>query len=258
MKKNIVIFVFIVFLLKFFIGQQETDIVKSHNVLLENIKNRYNVSDEVSSNKLWLYDNISNDKNSVNLNNTDDERVIMFEFPELSTTIITKLGLLIQIKGVFYVDDDSLLKKRMGSAQITAFNTLKDKTPLEKSKEDLVNKVLEKYVQKNEEIKIIHTKNSEFIKYIEENKISKDPWDSRFNPIKYISLNNDHRGLDGINFAFECHRIGLCEGAFFDKTHSVYMTYQFWVDWAKIDDELEGIVQIQKELEEAIAKYYRG
>lgn len=258
MKKNIVIFVFIVFLLKFFIGQQETDIVKSDNVLLENIKNRYNVSDEVSSNKLWLYDNISNDKNSVNLNNTDDERVIMFEFPELSTTIITKLGLLIQIKGVFYVDDDSLLKKRMGSAQITAFNTLKDKTPLEKSKEDLVNKVLEKYVQKNEEIKIIHTKNSEFIKYIEENKISKDPWDSRFNPIKYISLNNDHRGLDGINFAFECHRIGLCEGAFFDKTHSVYMTYQFWVDWAKIDDELEGIVQIQKELEEAIAKYYRG
>lgn len=258
MKKNIVIFVFIVFLLKFFIGQQETDIVKSHNVLLENIKNRYNVSDEVSSNKLWLYDNISNDKNSVNLNNTDDERVIMFEFPELSTTIITKLGLLIQIKGVFYVDDDSLLKKRMGSAQITAFNTLKDKTPLEKSKEDLVNKVLEKYAQKNEEIKIIHTKNSEFIKYIEENKISKDPWDSRFNPIKYISLNNDHRGLDGINFAFECHRIGLCEGAFFDKTHSVYMTYQFWVDWAKIDDELEGIVQIQKELEEAIAKYYRG
>lgn len=258
MKKNIVIFVFIVFLLKFFIGQQETDIVKSHNVLLENIKNRYNVSDEVSSNKLWLYDNISNDKNSVNLNNTDDERVIMFEFSELSTTIITKLGLLIQIKGVFYVDDDSLLKKRMGSAQITAFNTLKDKTPLEKSKEDLVNKVLEKYVQKNEEIKIIHTKNSEFIKYIEENKISKDPWDSRFNPIKYISLNNDHRGLDGINFAFECHRIGLCEGAFFDKTHSVYMTYQFWVDWAKIDDELEGIVQIQKELEEAIAKYYRG
>lgn len=258
MKKNIVIFVFIVFLLKFFIGQQETDIVKSHNVLLENIKNRYNVSDEVSSNKLWLYDNISNDKNSVNLNNTDDERVIMFEFSELSTTIITKLGLLIQIKGVFYVDDDSLLKKRMGSAQITAFNTLKDKTPLEKSKEDLVNKVLEKYVQKNEEIKIIHTKNSEFIKYIEENKISKDPWDSRFNPINYISLNNDHRGLDGINFAFECHRIGLCEGAFFDKTHSVYMTYQFWVDWAKIDDELEGIVQIQKELEEAIAKYYRG
>lgn len=258
MKKNIVIFIFIVFLLKFFIGQQATDIVKSHNVLLENIKNRYNVSDEVSSNKLWLYDNISNDKNSVNLNNTDDERVIMFEFPELSTTIITKLGLLIQIKGVFYVDDDSLLKKRMGSAQITAFNTLKDKTPLEKSKEDLVNKVLEKYAQKNEEIKIIHTKNSEFIKYIEENKISKDPWDSRFNPIKYISLNNDHRGLDGINFAFECHRIGLCEGAFFDKTHSVYMTYQFWVDWAKIDDELEGIVQIQKELEEAIAKYYRG
>lgn len=258
MKKNIVIFFFIVFLLKFFIGQQETAIVKSHNILLENIKNRYNVSDEVSSNKLWLYDNISNDKNPTNLNNTNDERVIMFEFPELSTTIITKLGLLIQIKGVFYVDDNSLLKKRMGTAQITAFNTLKDKTPLEKNKEDLVNKVLEKYAQKNGEIKIIHTKNSEFIKYIDENKISKDPWDSRFNPIKYISLNDDHRSLDGINFAFECHRIGLCESAFFDKTHNVYMTYQFWVDWAKIDDELEGIVQIQKELEEAIAKYYRG
>ncbi len=89
-----------------------------------------------------------------------------------------------------------------------------------------------------------------FTKFIER-------YEDRIWSIQYLSHQENHYSIDGRNFFLYCRGDdGFCTSSFWDSVHGLSVMYDFWINLNRLENELENIVKIQREIEISIKKYY--
>ncbi|MBS7815677.1 hypothetical protein B9T10_07330 [Wohlfahrtiimonas chitiniclastica] len=148
--------------------------------------------------------------------------------------------------------DDSMVKIKKVGVQLS-FSPTRTQKEVDERRDKFREEELDRIIPKTRGhtiVEQIELSEQGFTKYVVR-------WDDKkLQSIKYLSHKEEYRLIDGRDFFISCRDDGLCTSSFWDSAHGVSIRYVFGSDLEKLDEELEFLVRIPKEIEESIKKYY--
>lgn len=148
--------------------------------------------------------------------------------------------------------DDSLVRK-YGVYIETYESSISTQEEVNARKDKFREEELDRIIPKSRgvfTVEIVELPKKGFTKFIER-------YEDRIWSIQYLSHQENHYSIDGRNFFLYCRGDdGFCTSSFWDSVHGLSVMYDFWINLNRLENELENIVKIQREIEISIKKYY--
>lgn len=148
--------------------------------------------------------------------------------------------------------DDSLVRK-YGVYIKTYESSISTQEEVDERRDKFREEELDRIIPKSRGVFTVETvelPKKGFTKFIER-------YEDRIWSIKYLSHKEEYRLIDGRDFFLSCRGDdGFCREGFEDSVHGLSVMYDFWINLNRLENELENIVKIQREIEISIKKYY--